>query len=93
MDGNKLSWGPSMGREMEVSGRLGASGLKPIFLGPNMGTATFFPSSDLAMERGRKRRKRMGEKGKLLSEAAAGRSLEHPKSLILWDWAELTLPP
>ncbi|PQM34653.1 hypothetical protein Pyn_06562 [Prunus yedoensis var. nudiflora] len=57
------------------------------------GTVTFFPSSDLAMERGRKRRKKMGEKGKLPSEAAAGRSLEHPKSLILWDWAELTLPP
>ncbi|KAL6281504.1 hypothetical protein ACE6H2_018385 [Prunus campanulata] len=84
MDGNELSWGPSIGREMEVSGRLGASGLKPIFLGPNI---------DLAMKRGRKRRKEMGEKGKLPSEAAAGRSLEHPKSLILWDWAELTLPP
>ncbi|PQQ13987.1 hypothetical protein Pyn_39425 [Prunus yedoensis var. nudiflora] len=45
------------------------------------GTATFFPSSDLAMERGRKRGKKMSEKGKLPSEAAAGRSLEHPKSL------------
>ncbi|KAL6279282.1 hypothetical protein ACE6H2_016163 [Prunus campanulata] len=84
MDGNKLSWGPSMGQEMEVSGRLGASRLKPIFLGPNMG---------LAMERGRKMRKKMGEKGELLSEAAAGRGLEHPKSLILGDWIELTLPP
>ncbi|KAL6279337.1 hypothetical protein ACE6H2_016218 [Prunus campanulata] len=93
MDGNKLSWGPSMGQEMEVSGRLGASRLKPIFLGPNMGTSAFFPSSGLAMERGRKMRKKMGEKGELLSEAAAGRSLEHPKSLILWDMVELALPP
>ncbi|PQM41802.1 hypothetical protein Pyn_09334 [Prunus yedoensis var. nudiflora] len=141
---------------MEVSGHLGASELKPIFLGPNManiiriktsispvtqfgdkttkerwkptcerllgglgasskqkffkeprdisrqgrmpslkpaGAPTFCPSSELAMERGRKRRKKMGEKGKFPSEAAARRSLEHPKSLILWDWAELTLPP
>ncbi|PQM42432.1 hypothetical protein Pyn_31637 [Prunus yedoensis var. nudiflora] len=57
------------------------------------GIVTFFPSSDLAMERGRKRRKKMGEKGKLPSEAAAGRGLEHPKSLILGDWTRLTLPP
>ncbi|PQM33574.1 hypothetical protein Pyn_21503 [Prunus yedoensis var. nudiflora] len=37
MDGNELSWGPLMGQEMEVLGRLGASGLRPIFLGPNTG--------------------------------------------------------
>ncbi|PQQ13339.1 hypothetical protein Pyn_05483 [Prunus yedoensis var. nudiflora] len=43
------------------------------------GTSTSFPSSDLAMERGIKKRKKMGEKGKLPSEAAAGRSLELPK--------------
>ena len=42
---------------------------------------------------GRKMRRRMGEKRELLSEAAAGRDLEHPKSLILWDRAELALPP
>ena len=72
-------------RDFGMQGRMPS--LKPT------GTATFFPSSDWAMEGGRKRRKKMGEKGKLLSEAVAGRSLEHPKSLILWDWAELTLPP
>ncbi|PQM37644.1 hypothetical protein Pyn_14045 [Prunus yedoensis var. nudiflora] len=56
-------------------------------------TSTSFPSSGLAMERGRKMRRKMGEKRELLSEAAAGRDLEHPKSLILWDRAELALPP
>ncbi|PQQ07734.1 hypothetical protein Pyn_30567 [Prunus yedoensis var. nudiflora] len=71
---------------MDISTQGRMPSLKPA------GAPTFFPSSDLAMKRGRKRRKEMGEKGKFPSEAAAGRSLEHPKSLILWDLTELTLP-
>ncbi|PQP93324.1 hypothetical protein Pyn_20829 [Prunus yedoensis var. nudiflora] len=69
----------------DISTQGGMPFLKPA------GAPTFFPSSDLAMEGGRKRRKKMGEKGKLPSEAAAGRSLEHPKPLILWDWTRADL--
>ncbi|KAL6279387.1 hypothetical protein ACE6H2_016268 [Prunus campanulata] len=95
--------GPNMGKHKRGDGPLlqpkefkkprdfGTQGRMPS-LKPT-GAPTFFPLSDLAMEIGRKRRKKMGEKGKFPSEAAAGRSLKHPKSLILWDWAELTLPP
>ncbi|PQQ16245.1 hypothetical protein Pyn_00821 [Prunus yedoensis var. nudiflora] len=40
------------------------------------------------MDRGRKGGKKMVEKVELPSEAAAGRGLEHTKSLILWIWQD-----
>ncbi|PQQ07866.1 hypothetical protein Pyn_21627 [Prunus yedoensis var. nudiflora] len=40
------------------------------------------------MERGRKREKKIAEKVELPSEAAAGRGLEHTKSLISWIWQD-----
>ena len=52
------------------------------------GTATSFPSSDSAMDKGRKGGKKMAKKVEFPSEVAAGRGLEHTKSLILWIWQD-----
>ncbi|PQQ03712.1 hypothetical protein Pyn_29359 [Prunus yedoensis var. nudiflora] len=56
-------------------------------------TTIFFPSADLAMERGRKKGKKMGENGSSPLKQPLEEALSSQKSLILWDWAELILPP
>ncbi|KAL6295553.1 hypothetical protein ACE6H2_003695 [Prunus campanulata] len=48
----------------------------------------FFPSSDLTMERGRKRRKKMDENGSSPLKQPREKALSAQKFMILWDWAE-----
>ncbi|PQQ07624.1 hypothetical protein Pyn_10134 [Prunus yedoensis var. nudiflora] len=49
----------------------------------------FFPPSDLAMERGRKKRKKRGENRSSPLKQPREETLSSQNSLILWDWAEL----
>ncbi|PQP97188.1 hypothetical protein Pyn_37784 [Prunus yedoensis var. nudiflora] len=49
----------------------------------------FFPSSNLAMEKGRKKIKKMGENRGSPLKQPREEALSPQKSLILWDWAEL----
>ncbi|PQP93500.1 hypothetical protein Pyn_19681 [Prunus yedoensis var. nudiflora] len=59
-----------------------------LFLKP-AGAPVLFPSSDLAMKRGGKKRKKMGENGSSPLKQPPEEAWSSQKSLILWDWAEL----